>query len=447
MSTSFFDNVVGNIRTLVHETSIEVFAGAIALCSIFSTVAYNKQDAKKGKIQLAFSEIGDTKRYLKRQGLETPPLTLQYSITNEVVMKVFEANNEAYARSGSNETFARELEVKVEPTLRIHHQIGEYAAELPPVTAKARKSLEKLYDAQVELAPVIEAFAAAWDDDHTDVTHTEYTYTTSCDSDGKNCTTTAHPYEVYDYTIHTYDYDAESGARAAQLLADFMQRHPDLHIEEALIPARKTEADNEYAIWKTAREILGHELSPEEYLAYANSWATGSNFTKYTPLIEHGHDALEKLTPKWNGAAKTAHSDRYRTYSRSDDGPVEFRIAEAALNYAVTISQQSGKITDGVEHAARSVPLINQKVAEYIAVTLDRKPGDADALRKEIMGIARETYRMNFEDGLDVQPFKWEMVVLWGVVGLFAGAAAGKGVDYLIDKHGGGPSRRGRYGM
>ena len=66
-------------------------------------------------------------------------------------------------------------------------------------------------------------------------------------------------------------------------------------------------------------------------------------------------------------------------------------------------------------------------------MTLDKKSGDADKLREQVMDLSRDIYRKNFENGLDVQPFKWGEVVLLTILGMFAGGLAGFGVDRYLD--------------
>jgi hypothetical protein len=46
-------------------------------------------------------------------------------------MKVFESHNHSHEISGSNESFARELEPRVDRSLKIWPLISTYAAEMP----------------------------------------------------------------------------------------------------------------------------------------------------------------------------------------------------------------------------------------------------------------------------------------------------------------------------
>ena len=95
---------------------------------------------------------------------------------------------------------------------------------------------------------------------------------------------------------------------------------------------------------------------------------------------------------------------------------------------------RTGKITGGIQYAGQTAPALQAKIKEYIGVVLDRKPGDPDQLRGEVMQLSRNIYQKNIENGLDVEPFKWGEVVLFTMLGLLAGGAAGAGGDYYLTK-------------
>lgn len=419
-------------KQLLFETPIEIMIGILLVGSITGGLTYRNRAAKAGEIPLAFSEIEQTTKEFERAGQPVPPLTRFYSVNNEVAMKVFESNNIAYSLGGSHQVFARELETRVDPALKVHPLISEYAKDFPQTAQDALRSLDKLTQAAAELPKINNAFARSWDEDHDDVYHTEYYTTTSCDSKGQ-CTTTTHSRQVYDYTIHTYDYYPQHGAAAARMLIDFLAKHPDLNIEERLYLAKMTHADNEYAIEKSMREKFdGKAPSPADYVQLANTWATGSNLTKYLPLVTSHHSSLSNLSPAWNAATRTAKSTRYRTYSSSDAGPREFQIAESALGHGQAIEQSALRITEGIRFSGQRVPELDAKIKEFIGVTLDGKPGDPDKLRDEVMKMARDIYEKNYENGFDVQPFKWLEVVLFTILGMVAGGLAGAGADRLL---------------
>ena len=430
-----FDKAAYKAKRLILDTPIEIAIGAVLLGSIGGSMGYHGQQLKEGQIPLAFSEIEQTTKDYSAKGQPVPPLTLMYSLTNDAAMKVFESNNIALAKDRTNETFAWELESRIDPTLKTHMLISEIGNQLPQDAKAALASLTPLAAAEKELPRVTNELAATWDESHYDVTHTVYWTTRDCDSKGKNCTTNTHSRQVYDYTIHTYNYHPGHGANAARAMNDFIAAHPNLNIDERLHLASKTGGDNEKAMKKSMAEKLnGKPLTPQQALGFANVWATGSNLAKYLPVVYARQNDMLRLAPAWDQAKETAHYERYRTYSHSDSGPAEYQIAQRALSTANEIYTSSNKITSGIAYAGNAVPQLTEKIREYIDVTHHGDTHNANRLRGEVMQQARDIYQQNFENGFDVQPFKWWAVALFTMIGLGLGASAGAGVNSLIDK-------------
>ena len=176
---------------LIHDTPIEVAIGGGLLAFAFGVSSYLHEDSKRGFIPLAFSEIGQTKFQLTTlRGLKVPPLTMQYSVTNDVAAMVFEASNIGYkwgvgkAWSRTNR-IAYELEKKVDPSMRIHTLIPTYAAQMETIAAEAQQSIAPATAALSDIKPVIAALDNAWDEDHDDVYRTEVYTENVCSSDGR----------------------------------------------------------------------------------------------------------------------------------------------------------------------------------------------------------------------------------------------------------------------
>jgi hypothetical protein len=426
-------------KKILRDTPAEIAVAAGVLSAAFIWHGYNKEDGKRGQIPVAFSEIGQTKRVLGYRGLQVPPLTYYFSLVNDTDMQVFEANNEGYkwgwAKSwAKNNRIAYEMEKKVEPTMKVHTQIPEYAAQIPAVADAALKSLAPVITASEAIKPALTALDQAWDDHHNDVYHTEVYFETVCSSDGKggqSCSPQMRTREVYDYTVHTYTYDKEQGELAAALLKDFQQKHPSIHIDEQLLLVYETNAENEWAIRESRKHMPGYTPPKgDDYVNLANTWATGSNYNVLIPKAYEDHKELLAITPQWEEAAPAASSTRYRTYSHSDSGPQEFQIAEAALRYAVDMVDKIDRTSGGIQFAKDNIPLLSRKIQEFVNVELHGAPGNSSRLLSEIMDLGRETYDRNFAAGFDTQPFKVYKIILWGLAGLLIGAGAGAGVDY-----------------
>ncbi|MCD8566489.1 MAG: hypothetical protein LRY36_00920, partial [Alphaproteobacteria bacterium] len=409
-------NLKDKTAKLIRETSIEIAIGA-GIGLVFGVAAsYMHEDSKRGQIPLAFSEIGQTKRVLSWHDQKVPPLTMFYSVTNDVAMKVFEASNKGYAWSiGSAfsrpNRIAYEMEKKIDPSMRFHTQIPEYAAQMPEIGKAALQSILPAMKASMAIKPAIVALDKAWDEYHSDVYRTE-TYTEqNCSTDGKgnrSCTTEVKTRQVYDHTIHTYTYHKNQGELASQLLNAFQQAYPSVHIDEELLLVPQTNAENEEAMRNSRKNLSGYEaLKGDDYLKLTNVWATGSNYHVLMPRAEKNHAKLLETTPVWGKAKNSARSHRYTTYSHSDSGPREFRIAEAALEYAQAMAQNIDRTSTGIALAQAQIPLLSEKIKQFVNVELHGAPGNSSRLLNEIMYETRAIYDKNFAGGFDTQPFKW----------------------------------------
>jgi hypothetical protein len=422
------------IKRLLFETPIEVMIGVLLVGAISGPLIYRNRAARAGEIPIAFSEVEQIQKDFNRAGKPVPPLTEFYAVNNDVPMKVFESNNIALAMGKSHMIFATELRTRVDAAFKTHPLISTYAEEMPQDANAALQSLDKLTTAEKNMPPIHNAFNKAWSEWHHDVTHTKHWTTRECDSKGKNCHTVSHSKTIYDYTIHSYTYHPEAGQRAAALLNAFLSNNPDLAISEKLYLSSETHAENQEAIAKSMkRELEGKTPTEDQYLKFANTWARGSNLLKYASGVANDYGTLRGIANDWNGALSTAHDHRYTSLSHYDSGPREYQIAEQAQKYAGSITQGSHEITDGIAFSRDAVPKLDSLIKQYVDVVLNHKPGDADELRSDIMQTARDIYQKNYEAGFDVQPFKWLDVILWTMLCMALGGAAGFGVDRGLD--------------
>jgi hypothetical protein len=421
-------SLLNKTQNLLRQTPSQVAIGALLVGGASGSATYIAQSQRRGNIPVAFSEAGQISRHFKAMGQEMPPLTTFYARTNDLLMQIFEANDIAYFGNTSNEAFARQLLTRIDPALRRHRQIPEYIRETPAITQQAYQSLSNLVDAEKELAKIASALNNSWDESHID---TDIPVpSTSCDTKG-NCTTTIN--WVYEYTTHSYTYYPEQGQYAAHLLNNFIARYPDLYVREKLVTANAVGQDNESAMAFSMHNVLkdGY-LSPEKALMFAKKWATGSNFTKFTPTIYSSYAAIQNLAPTWNSDAYTASSTSYITYSHSDSGPTTYQHAQYARHYAADVVDSSLKITQGMQTVADNAPVLEEKVREFIAVTLDHKPGNANRLRGEVLSSAQRMYQKNYADGFDVQPIKPLLIALFALAGSVIGGASIYGARRLL---------------
>jgi predicted transcriptional regulator len=430
---------LGQFRSLLRETPIEVPIVAALGLVIGLGISY-KHEADKAKIiPVAFSEISQIERNAEAKHQPVPPLTRFYASTNDMVMKVFECWNisNKYTLIGSNTTaFARELEAKMDPSLRIHkHEIPDFTKNMTQYTDASYQQLKDFLDVLQKIRPTNNYFDAAWNDDHNDVYHTEIYFETetSTDSDGNtHSELVMHTRQVYDYTIHTYDYNNREGEQASRSLDDMLSKHSALKTPEELTVVNATQADNEDAIERSReKQLKGKRLSPQELLSYAKNWAEGSTYKTNLSTIHEMMDALKQDNPKWDRAKTKAHSTKYKTYSHSDSGPLEFQVAETALEHGRTLEKNIAQIKQGIDFVREKAPVLQKKIEDYIAVVLDKKQGNPNKLKKELLSLAKDVYSKNFKKGFDVEQSKWYMVVIWSILGAAAGAGLGFGIDQL----------------
>lgn len=425
------------LRDLIYDTPVEIAIGALVFGVTTGVVTYKHNNDKQGQIPLAFSEIGHTTRTYGAEGKIVPPLTRFYSITNDVAMKVFESNNLALAKGPDHKYFADELETRVDPALKRHTLISEYAEVLPADAQNALQSLDKYVGAARHAPAINNAFDNAWRHTSYEHTRTEIYYETVCSGTGdqRSCHQEMRTRQVCDYVTHTFAYDAQWGAQAAALLNNFGNAYPDMQIAERLIPASRIHPENEAAMARGLKQKFKDAIpTKEDILGYANTWAKGNNFAVYKGKVEDSHAGLVNLRGQWNASLSTARTVRinHSCYG-SPSGPREYQIARAAEDYAASLATSSAAVVNGISHGGQAVPALTSLIKSYIGDVRAGREKAADKKRADIMKTTRAMYEKNFANGFDVNPFKWGLVVLITFVSTLFGAGLGTAADRYID--------------
>jgi len=448
------------IHNLLDNTKIEIVFFWL-LFAIVALIIVGSQELDRGKvIPLAFSEKSQIERDCEKLGIDVPVLTRFHTSSNELYMKIFECWNKSWDMTlfGSNvSAFAAELDRRMDPAMKFHHYEIPQLIKLVP--AEANEALNTaLKDFVIVLKRTVtikNALGESWNRHYFDVTHIEsYTTTeTYTDSDGNTRTeTTTHYRTIYDYTIYDYTYFPKWGEESSSLLNKLAADYPTLDLKERLIVAKKTEADNEYAIQKSRDEDLdGKRLGPEELVQFARNWATGSTLMANLPDIRSMHLAIVNSdAPRWRTAKRTAHNDHYIRIdeSHSDPGPDEYQVVDIAHGHAREQERLISEVVDGITFVANAAPRQEQLIRELIAVKLDGKKGRSPrAIMRDIMELTKECYFKLFRRGFGIERGRWWLVLIWTILLALVGA----GIGWLFDLAGergiihGGPSRNNFY--
>jgi len=434
---------VKNPKQLLKETAIEVIIGTFFGAAAFGLISNNIESRRDKKIPLGFSEITQIERDAKYAGKEVGPLTRYLTSVNDASMKVFEcwnlANN-SYSTCFNDRTeyFAKELERKMDPAMKIHHyELYNFLRDLPEQAKSAKKGLSDFIKVKGGIMPVNSDFDSAWDDSHIDSYRTEVYTDTETDSEGHVHTVTR-TREVYDHTTHIYTYNKESGERASQRLDLLLAGQKSLELNDSLSTASQTNADGEYAA-ETSRKLPKNKikLDATTLMDIASKWKTGSTLFSNLPTIKGRWNNLSGDANEWRNTKGKAHSTSYITFSNSDSGPAEFQIAEKALDDGRVLYSSIDEIVKGIDYSQSHSQTLDNKIREFIAVCLDNKESKTSKskLSSDIRYLTREIYNQNFKNGFDVQGYRWYLVLLLTLLGAGIGAAAGAGLDYLGNEH------------
>ena len=392
---------------------------------------YNERQLDQAAIPLAFSEIKAHQRAHEEKGGNLPPLTEYYAMTNDLCMKIFEANNLAHSQGGNtSENFARELQIRMDPAYGFPHDlISEYLEELPEISRQALEELATLIESGHHAGQIQRAFENAWDEHHQNHYRRELETYSDPTVDGNIKTRTV---EVYDHTVHTYDYNPQQGRNANRLLEAFVENHsnPPPHLlRDHFIPGSvELGAENMQAMEESRQRGLdGAVLDETTARSLAHTWVTGANLCIYYGSVVRHSKALTDIAPEWNRIINQnlAHSHRYQTSSHTDSGPAEFRVAEDGQAQAAAISDAVNSIVGGMMYVNGTCPQLAQEIDEAIAVGLGHIDGNAKKEMQDVLDIAHEMYGQNFEGGFDTTPTSWLNIILISLVGTLPAGALG----------------------
>ncbi len=424
------------------DTPAEIVAMGALGFALASGFAFNYEHQRTKNIPISFSEIHQLEDLAEQRGQHLGEVSEFYAKLWDANAKTCEAHNYSWKSNpfGKNrEGFARELENHMDKSLKFHkYNLSMLLEELPTLGTKALVKMKDFENLRPEIYAINKTLDDAWDESHYDHYRTEvYTETeTYTGSDGKSHTrTVTKTRQVYDHTTHSYKYHKDSGKKAIQLLDQLLKDHPSLSWPEELDRVKETNADGEYAA-ESSRDTQGKKvrLSREELLDLANKWNTSSTYTMNRPDIIYSFSEMPLHANSWKNSEGRSRSTSYNTHSRSDAGPKEFRVAEAALKNGRTLEKNLGEILDGVSRVISGAPQQKARIDEYITETLDKHDGNSGKKQKEIMGTVSKWQRDNFQGSERLNRFRPGIVLLGGLLGGAIGAGLGFGVDAYTNR-------------
>ena len=159
---------VKNPGQVLRDTAIEVIIGTCLGAVILGGISHTIESRRDKKIPLGFSEITQIERDERYSGKEVGALTRYLTSVNDASMKVFEcwnlANN-SYSTVFSDKTeyFAKELERKMDPALKIHHyELYDFLRDMPEYSKAAKRGLSDFIKVKDLIVPVNSDFDISW---------------------------------------------------------------------------------------------------------------------------------------------------------------------------------------------------------------------------------------------------------------------------------------------
>lgn len=436
------------MREFASTTPAKITVGALLGASLAATTSYKHETQRTFCIPLAFSEVTQIERDAAAAGTQLGNVNLYLPKVNDCAMKIFECWNLAHGVTTQEKgkqsvewRFASHLSRKLNRGLDgYHYSLHDLLEEVPQRASACLKDLQEFRAVAAEAPELTQTFDSTWDDRHVDTTHTEVYFepVTTTDSQGESSThMEMRTREVYDYTTHTYTYHPQAGERAAQLANAFFEKHPQLSFQEQLRTTSQTHTEGESAsIESRASEKRKEPWGKTDLLRVANIWHAGSTLRAHVPRATAAWAALSNDCTQWGVAKNSAHSNAYRTYSHSDNGPEEFQVANRAEHNSKVLTDELSATLRGFETGLQIPRTLRPKIEQLINATIaleDGAPSKSNAypqqLTREIMNLTRTLYTSSFEKGIDTKQFRGHLPYLFGFLGVFAGGAAVGGIN------------------
>jgi hypothetical protein len=433
-------------KNLILETPVEIAIGAAIGAIWFGNYEYGKQLENQGRIPLVFSEISQLEDCAKADGQTLTPINVFLPKVNYMSMKIFECSNASHEgnQHGKHyDDFAAELSKRIHPEQlgekRHRRELKELLDELPQDSQNTINQFSDTLKLNHLACSTVDHLNKAWNYSTYDHYHTEVHLVpvVTIDSDG-NSSTHLEPrvVSVYDYTTHTFKYNGAEGEEAAKVLNQIAKEVPQIGFDGKLFLPSKVGKTNLDTIEKTREKKKKEpEITEADARKKVWDWWYGSTINQNLPEIRGGLQRVIQDASLWSQYKSSAKSQSYNTHCGRDNGPAEYQVAQRALDGVVDLGNKTCPFLDGIAYVMNNAPILKQKILAL--ETPEAKLWDKKTKKKnmdEIVNIARECYKKNIPNGLDVDRFSYGMIFLFTLLGSIAGAGVGAGVDFGINK-------------
>ncbi|MGV8168788.1 MAG: hypothetical protein ACP5N3_01915 [Candidatus Nanoarchaeia archaeon] len=389
-------------------------------------IAYNeisKEHSISSQHYLRFGERSQLKRELAAQGKTPSFINQDEIIKNDFCMKFYESIDQARAAGDVYSAFETELLAHDEQSPQrssitkhgnwIINHTDSVVAELKTHTAVS-KNLE-------EIIPVLSSSWKVDEDDEYDLV-TE----TTTNSDGETETTS---HWEYDHTNYDYYYNSSKGEMASSLFDKLFITFRDLPVPE-IFTAKGTNADNEYAIWKSNKhKMQSDEFTGEFYSKEAGKWKECSRMVKFLNKMSQDYQTLKAYAINWAIEKNLAKPHYFFEEGRSFPGPEPYQSAQRALTLSQEMNYDERNIVGMRQNTEDLVNIILEERQNYTKTftgELNEKPWH---VMDRLMKAVDKVWEINFDESPE-RDFRYGRVslILLGYSLLIA--AAGKGLDW-----------------
>ncbi len=413
---------------------------ALIFCLIWlgmGGVSSHYHEKSREKFPLWFSEIWAVERKADKDWIVLWPINVYQMKTNDLCMKIFEAYNEGLESewfTDKSEIFAARLYDAFTYRNIYKYNLKDLLDQVPTYYPAIIKELDVYLQTLPKIQKANTMFDKSWDERHYDNYHTEVR--TRMVTDAKwNSHVETYTEQVYDDTDHYFTYNKKYWEQGAKILDQQYKSIPILELTEEIRKTEKTNAEWEYAAEKSR---LQKTISQEELLKIANSRYTGSTILDDVNKIKILYPKLEKQKNKWNKVKSWARSVHYNTTSHYHSWPYEFQVVEGVLQIWNVLEWALRELSDVVEETNLKVPLLQKKINKFIEKGYIESEttsyNEKKQLRDEIIVLTKEIYKLNFKKGLDVDRYRYRVLVLWFILGGLLWWWVGLGIDYITDK-------------